>query len=334
MMQMKTARRNTMKTKLIQFAIVLGMAFSLGMLAPGSGAQSALQTVVRTAIPEAHAQTEETYHQLDTTDGAQTHAVGKEANPNEYFWNRYAPPHSISTYGHRIDWLFKYTSWAAFVFFMIMVIALGYFIIKYRERPGHKAYYTHGKSTKSEKWAPKFLDLAVFVSLDLVLMGSSYLHTRDIMWNYPQGEDVVKVQIMPQQWAWNFRYAGKDGIFNTPDDITTINELRIPKGTPVLAQIKSKDVIHGFMAPNVRSQIDAIPGLITKFWFDATETGDFEIACYHLCGTAHYKMKAFMTVMEESDYEEWFVESSEWAQAAYDAEDPSVKWGWNWSINN
>ena len=314
----KTTRLNT---KLI--TVIMAAFFAFGI----AGVSNTLQI-----IPSAQAQTEETYHQQNTDNG-QTHAVGKAPNPDQNLWEYFAPPKSISSFGHRLDWLFAYTSWVALIFFIIMAVALVYFMIKYRERPGHKAYYTHGKSSKSEKWAPKFLDLAVFLSLDLVLMGSSYLHTKEIMWNFPQGDNVIKVQIMPQQWAWNFRYAGKDGMFNTPDDITTINELRIPKGTPIMAQIKSRDVIHGFMAPNIRSQIDAIPGLVTKFWFDANEEGDFEIACYHLCGTAHYKMKAFMTVMDPADYQEWHAESSEWAQAAYDAEDPSIKWGWNWTIN-
>ena len=37
----------------------------------------------------------------------------------------------------------------------------------------------------------------------------------------------------------------------------------------VLLQLKSRDVIHGFMIPNLRYQIDVLPGTVTKFWFDA-----------------------------------------------------------------
>jgi cytochrome c oxidase subunit 2 len=285
-------------------------------------------------ILSALAQTKETQHQQGNNPSNQVHASGKEADSSLWFWDRYAPPKSISSYGHRLDWLFAYTSWVAFAFFVIMVVLLGGFLWFYRERPGHKAYYTHGKATKSEKWAPKVLDIAVFVTLDLVLIGSSYLHTRDFIWKYPQGPDVVKVQVMPQQWVWNFRYAGLDGIFGTEDDITTINDMRVPKGKPVMVQVKSKDVIHGFFITNVRAQIDAIPGLVTKFWFDANEVGDYEISCAHLCGTAHYKMKGFLKVMEESDYDHWYREMSEWAKAAYDPNDPSIRWGWNWALND
>lgn len=283
---------------------------------------------------QVHAISEETYHAQNLEEGAQTHAEGTPANYEVPFWERYAPPESISSFGHRLDWLFAYTSWTAFVFFVIMCAALGYFIIRYRERPGHKPYYTHGKSSSSEKWAPKMLDLAVFVSLDLVLIGSSYIHTKEFIWDFPQGDNVVKVQVMPQQWAWNFRYAGKDGLFNTADDITTVNDMRIPVNQPVVIQMKAKDVIHGFMIPEVRSQIDAIPGSVTRFWFDTNREGDFEIACMHLCGTAHYKMKAFLTVMDQQDYKDWNAEASDWAKAMHDPDDPSLAWGWNWEVND
>jgi cytochrome c oxidase subunit 2 len=138
--------------------------------------------------------------------------------------------------------------------------------------------------------------------------------------------------IMPQQWAWKFRYAGNDGIFNTADDVITTNEMKIPRALPILIQMKSKDVIHGLFIPNARIQMDAIPGQVSKMWFDAHRTGIYEIACYHMCGTAHYKMKAFLDVMEENDFNDWVKEKSNWAAAAYDAEDKAVHWGWDWGI--
>jgi cytochrome c oxidase subunit II len=308
---------NMIKHSLIKATFGFALAIGLG-------------TSVSLMSPAALAQTKETFHKQNNNND-QVHAHGTVETRSAL--ESWAPPKSISSYGHRLDWLFEYTSWVATIFFIIMTVALVYFSVRYRARPGHKAYYTHGKANSSEKWAPKLLDLAVFVSLDLVLIGSSYIHTRDFIWNYPAGPDVVRVQVMPQQWVWNFRYPGRDDTFGTDDDITTINDMRVPKGKPVMVQIMSRDVIHGFYITNVRAQMDAIPGSITKFWFDANTVGDFEIACAHLCGTAHYKMKGFLKVMEESDYTRWSEEASDWAKAAFDPADPSVKWGWNWALN-
>lgn len=276
------------------------------------------------------AQTRETLHQqAPNRDEAITHAEGKPVDTSKSFTERYAPPEDISTLGYRIDWLFKYTSWVTFGFFVIMVGALLYFMIAFRQRPGHQAYYTHG-TTKSNRKVALLLDAAVFITLDLVLIVASYIDTRDIIWAYPTGDDVVKVQVLPQQWVWNFKYAGTDGRFGTDDDIYTINEIRLPKGKKVLFQIKSKDVIHGFFLPNIRMQVDAIPGVVTKIWMQPTKTGDFEVACYHHCGTSHYKMKAWMKVLEPVEYDEWVAEHSEWAKAKLDKDDKFTQWGWSW----
>lgn len=262
---------------------------------------------------------------------SQVHAQGHKPDSSKSFVERYHAPEDITSNGHRIDWLFQYTSWVTFGFFLLMAVGLFYFVWAYRERPGHKALYTHGLSKKN-KLATKTLDLAVFLSLDLVLMICSFRDTKDFMWKYPTGPDTIKIQVMPQQWVWNFRYAGNDGIFGTADDVVTINDMRVPKGKNVLLEIKSKDVIHGFFIPVLRMQVDAMPGSLTKFWFDTNKTGEWELACYHHCGTAHYKMKAFFKVMEEADYNDWIKENSEWAVAKYDDADTSTHWGWKWGI--
>ena len=97
-----------------------------------------------------------------------------------------------------------------------------------------------------------------------------------------------------------------------------------------MIEMKSRDVIHGFMIPEVRLQMDAIPGDVTKFWFDANRTGDFELACYHLCGAAHYKMKGFVKVLEDADYQSWSNEATKLSAAQHDPDDKQLQWGWAW----
>ncbi len=273
---------------------------------------------------------EELLHkQHPEADVLQVHTLGRDSDPNLSFWQRYAPPENISTTGSHFDDVFRYVSWGAFICFVILCILVLVFSIKYRERPGHKAFYTIGKN---EKKLTMVVDILFFIFMDCYLIYFSVLDTKRYLMTVPQGPDVVKIEVMPQQWVWNFRYAGPDQEFNTADDIVTVNEMRIPKGRPIYLQIKSKDVIHGFMVPNVRRQVDAIPGSVTKMWFDSTRTGDFEIACMHLCGTSHYKMKGFMKVVENDDYEAWSKEMSEWSAAMYDPNDLRTHWGWAWGV--
>jgi cytochrome c oxidase subunit 2 len=276
------------------------------------------------------AQTREQEHAIDPNPQSQVHAYGSESK--EWLpWRLFAPPEDISTMGYKIDWLFQYTTWVTFAFFLMMAGALLYYIVQYRQAPGHEPFYTHGLG-KKHQLATRILDLSVFLSLDLVLMVASYTGARDVFMNYPKGDDVVRIQVMPQQWAWNFKYAGSDNQFGTADDINTNNSMWVPKGRPVLVQMKAKDVIHGLFIPNIRMQVDALPGHITRLWFEATKTGDFEIACAHMCGTAHYKMKAFLRVVEAEDYDSWIQEMSEWSAAKYDPNEANSKWGWNWGI--
>ena len=295
------------------------------------------------------AQTESQYHKKNYDPESNiVHTRGQKADESPV--KTYSALEIISSFGGKIHWLFWWTTIVGFIFFLIMAGALAYFIIFNRYDKNKKAFYTLGVS-KTEHKVTHFLDLLVFIALDCVVLAASFASTglpgttivQDIagkdygfFWNYPdpKKEDVLKLQIMPQQWGWNFRYPGTDDIFGTADDVVTFNELKIPKDKKILVQMKSRDVIHGFWIPNLRMQMDALPGQVTKFWFDSTKEGDFEIVCAHLCGTSHYKMKAFLKVLSPTDFNSWYQENIEWARATYnDDEEKAPEWGWDWGLN-
>ncbi|MBI4309868.1 MAG: hypothetical protein HY591_06015, partial [Candidatus Omnitrophica bacterium] len=89
------------------------------------------------------------------------------------------------------------------------------------------------------------------------------------------------------------------------DDITTVNQLHIPIGRPVIIHLSTKDVIHSFAIPVMRVKQDALPGMSIQTWFTPTKTGQWEIACAQLCGIGHYRMKGFLTVHTQKDYDDW-----------------------------
>jgi cytochrome c oxidase subunit 2 len=282
--------------------------------------------------PSVHAQTRESLHaQNPNQENDQVHAFGSAEQDKRPFAEKYAAPKSISSFGHIFDETFWHVSYEGIFCFVIITLVLLIAIFFFRHKPGKRAAYFDGTS-RTAVFASIGFGFLVFLVLDFPLIRSSYDQTFNVMWNYPKGPDVIKIMVMPQQWAWNFKYPGNDGLFNTDDDIDTVNEMRIPVNKKVMLQIKAKDVIHGFMFPNVRYQVDAIPGHVTQFWFDTLETGDFELACYHICGTSHYKMKGFIKVLNEDDFNSWAKENSEWAKAKYDADDRQIRWGWNWGM--
>lgn len=246
------------------------------------------------------------------------------------FWERIQPPVDISTSGHLIHWLFNYTTYVNLFWFALVCLGIFGFSFLYSARRHKKPLYTHGNE-KKHLLITAFIGLGVFLSVDMVITKISTRDIKEVFWNFPENEaDTIKVQVLAQQWAWNFRHAGADGEFNTADDVVELNNLVVPMNKKVMIQMTSKDVIHAFYLPNARIKADAIPGRYAKLWFDATIPGKYEIACAEMCGNHHYLMKAQLTVLSQEDYDRWINESQARAIATNDVENMDLRWGWKW----
>lgn len=250
------------------------------------------------------------------------------------------PPPDVSLDGYRIDRVIHYTDTVVGIFMAIVVAALIFFIFRYRARPGHRAVYDRG----DKKWhiiVTVILGFTVFLSIDAVIEAMAFKDLKEAFWKFPKGDDVIRVEVLPQQFAWNFRYAGPDGYFATDDDIVAPqNQMHIPVNTPIVVQMAPLDVIHSFYIPHFRVKQDATPGMITSFWFQAKETGQFEIACAELCGNGHYRMRGFLTVESKADYQKWLEDlreeqegADEWDDWGDEEEASGVpqNWGWPWN---
>jgi cytochrome c oxidase subunit 2 len=77
---------------------------------------------------------------------------------------------------------------------------------------------------------------------------------------------------------------------------------------PIICDLTSKDVIHSFYIPVMRVKHDVIPGMSFPVWFQATQTGKFQVACAQLCGNNHYNMKADMTIYSAEEFESWYAD--------------------------
>ncbi len=142
----------------------------------------------------------------------------------------------------------------------------------------------------------------------------------------PAPRDAVTVEVTAEQFAWNFRYPGKDGVFGrtdprlitldnplgldakdpaAQDDVEALGVFYLPVGRPAQLLLRSKDVIHGFSSPNLRVKQDVMPGLTIPIWFIPTRVGTYEIACTQLCGYAHYAMRALLHVVSPEDFARW-----------------------------
>ena len=258
-----------------------------------------------------------------------------------------------SEWGAGIDEVFWLSTYLTGIAFLAVCAILFGCCILYRERPGHQAAYFHGNS-KLHLAVTGALSALVFLGLDYQLESRG----RRVMEAYKQGfataEAGVRVQVRGQQFKWYFRYHGPDGKFGTPDDFVTTNFV-VPVDVPVAVQIQSKDVIHSFYLPFQRIKQDAVPGITTTAWFQATMTSpggidaagevdgeSFEVGCAELCGSGHTNMRNPFYVVTMDQFRRWQQRrhqeeiEEEFFNMGEDEIDTDVfrNWGWPWEVRS
>jgi cytochrome c oxidase subunit 2 len=232
------------------------------------------------------------------------------------------PVDITANYGHAIDHQFMLTLVITGIIFVVAQVALAYAVWRFRDRrDGRKAGYSHGNNKLELTWTVA----AAIIFIGLNLMGYHIWASVHFM-GAQQGS--MRVEVWGQQFAWYFRYPGPDGKFgpvhvekvddatgnflgldrdhdpDSKDDIVTAT-LGIPVNQPVELILRSKDVTHSFFVRELRLKQDLVPGMEIPIHFTATRVGTYEIACAELCGLGHYKMRAFLSVMQPEDFQKW-----------------------------
>jgi cytochrome c oxidase subunit 2 len=225
-----------------------------------------------------------------------------------------------------IDHTISLTFWITGVVFIAVVLFMGYCVLRFRHREGRRAVY-EPESKRLEWW----LTIVTAVGVAAMLTPGLFVWHRFV--TVPEG--ATEVEVVGQQWLWNFRLPGADGRLGTSDvrNVAVENalglnpndpagqddivieggELHLPVGTPVKVLLRSIDVLHDFYVPEFRAKMDLVPGLVTYFWFTPTRTGTFEILCAELCGIGHSQMRGTVIVDTEVDYQAWLQQQQSFA---------------------
>jgi cytochrome c oxidase subunit 2 len=119
-------------------------------------------------------------------------------------------------------------------------------------------------------------------------------------------KNAMVVDVVARQWSWLFQYAnGKE------DDV-----LRVPLNKPVKLVMTSRDVLHCLYIPAFRIKEDCVPGMKTHLWFNADETGSYQIFCTEYCGVGHSHMRSQVIVMPQTDFDRWYQATEETSASA------------------
>ena len=247
-------------------------------------------------------------------------------------------PAQASAHAPQIDFVLGLEHWGMLGLFVFFFAYFVYALVCFRKGANPTASHTGMQS----RWSV-YVVFAIAIAEGVLLVAFELPEWRDRVNNLPSPEEATVMRVVAEQYAWNVHHPGKDGRFgrtdinliasdnplgldrrdpDAKDDITAINQLTVPVNHPVLIHLTSKDAIHSFTVYEMRVKQDAIPGTDSPVWFIPTVTTDdmrkrlgkpafeFEIACSQLCGLGHYRMRGFLNVKTDAEYQAFLAQGA------------------------
>ncbi|MDA0687438.1 MAG: c-type cytochrome [Proteobacteria bacterium] len=226
-----------------------------------------------------------------------------------------------------IDLTISITFWVTGFVFIACNLFMAYCVWKFRQKEGHKAVY-EPENHKLEA------GLSIFTTIGVIAMLAPGLFVWATFVTPP--ENAAEYEVLGQQWQWQFRYPGADGILGTADtefvsesnpfgvnpadpngrDDVIVNDpdMHLPVNQPVKALLRSNDVLHNYTVAQFRVKMDLVPGLTSYLWFDPTEVGTYDILCEELCGIGHFIMRGSVTIDTQEDFDAWLANQPTFAE--------------------
>jgi cytochrome c oxidase subunit 2 len=230
-----------------------------------------------------------------------------------------------------MDQTVNVTFWVTGIVFIVVNSFMAWCVVRYRHRKGKNEKAAYEPENKKLEWW-----LTIITSVGIAAMLAPGLAVWAKFVTPP--DDASIVEVVGQQWAWSYRFPGRDGELGASDmklvtldnplgvdpkdpkgadDVIVNNpELHLPVGKSVKFLLRAKDVNHQFAVPQFRVKMDMVPGMVTHFWLTPTRTGEFDALCEQLCGVAHFAMRGRVVVEEEAKYQDWLAKQPTFAQTA------------------
>ena len=213
------------------------------------------------------------------------------------------------------------TFWIGGGVFILVCLFMVYCTFKFSYKEGRKVEYK-----------PEDNKLEKILTVATTLGVAALLAPGLIVWNefINTPKNALNIEVMAWQWGWQYRLPGEDGKLGTAqvvkisdenpfginlddpngkdDVLIQSDELHLKTNRPVQILLRSVDVLHNFYVPQFRAKMDAIPGIISYYWFEPNKLGEYEVLCAEYCGLGHYGMRAKVVVENEQNYENWLEE--------------------------
>jgi cytochrome c oxidase subunit II len=213
-----------------------------------------------------------------------------------------APPEPASPTAESIRDVYWLLLAVGALIFVLVEAALLLFVFKYRggSRPRHEeGPQVVGHNRLELAWT------AVPV-LILVVIGAFVFYKLPGIDDPPEANaagDKITIRVEGRQFYWRYVY---------PTGRVSVNELRAPVGRVIELELTAPahDVIHSWWVPRLAGKKDAIPGEVTRLWFEAREPGLYRGQCGEYCGAQHALMLAQVRAVPQLEYDAWLREGA------------------------
>lgn len=173
------------------------------------------------------------------------------------------------------------------VFFLVLITFLMvFFVIKYNKKRNPKAKNVHSNVPLEVTWT------VVPTILVLIMFWYGWVGYKQMS---EAPEDSMVIDVTAQMWKWTFKY--QNGVQS--------DTLYVPLKKNVRLNLHSLDVNHAFFVPAFRVKKDVIPNRNNYVWFNALETGSYNIMCAEYCGLNHSNMYSKVVVIPEINFNFW-----------------------------
>jgi len=174
-------------------------------------------------------------------------------------------PSGVSRMGDEIDFLYRVILFVTGTVFLGTQFFLFYALVKYRDRPGREAWYTHGSKKAEVVWT-------LIPALVIAGLAALQMPTWRKLQDAKPADEPFLARVIGRRFEWRVVHAGPDGKLDTADDVILTNQLHLPPGRRVWLELRAEDVIHSFYLPQFRFKQDTVPGMKIVVPVDALRT--------------------------------------------------------------
>jgi cytochrome c oxidase subunit 2 len=202
------------------------------------------------------------------------------------------PLSPISPQGNALRMLILVTIALVGVIGLVVTGLVAYAVIRYRDREqGEGAEPRQTGGIRRVEIAYTIIPLGIQCGLFMLTVVTMHRAEPSTQGRSP---DLV---IVAHQWWWELHYPGAN--------VVTANEIHLPAGREVLAELRSADVIHEVWVPQLGPKMDTVPGMPNHLLLQAERPGEYLGDCAEFCGAGHAWMRLRVIVQTPADFAAW-----------------------------